>query len=51
MAYILDHEDIVVLSKQGDFKYILNDVVYLLWIEIEDNSHYVYKKILDIFHM
>ena len=36
MRYILHHEDIVVLSKQGEYKYILNDMVYLLRIEIEE---------------
>ena len=29
MAYKLDHEDILVLSKQGDYKYILKNIVYL----------------------
>ena len=28
MAFKFDHEDIVVLSEQGDYKYILTDVVY-----------------------
>ena len=29
MAYKLDHEDILDLSKQGDYKYVLNNIVYL----------------------
>ena len=29
MAYELDDEEIVVRSRQGSYKYILNDIVYL----------------------
>ena len=41
MAYGLDDVEIVVLSKQGDYEYILIDIVYLLMVEIDEISHYV----------
>ena len=43
MAYELDAEVIVVLSEQGSYTFKLNDIVYLLRVEIEGNSHYVFK--------
>ena len=43
MVYEIDDEKYVVLSKQGNYKYILNDIVCLLRIEHE-KTHYVYIK-------
>ena len=42
MVYEIDDEEYVVLSIQGGYKYLLNDIVYLLRIDNEGNSHYVY---------
>ena len=36
MDYGLDDEDIVFLSQQVDYKYILNDIVYLLRINNDE---------------
>ena len=49
MAYGLDDVEIVVLSKQGDYEYILMDIVYLLRVEIEEISHYVEIKNAHVF--
>ena len=43
MVYKIDDDETVVLSKQVDYKYILNDNVYILMIENEKITLCIYK--------
>ena len=50
MVYEIDDDEyIVILAKQGDYRYILNDIVYLLRVENEHNSHYIFIDIKSCF--
>ena len=43
-VYRIDQDNSIVLDYAGDIDYIKNDIIYLLRIEHEDQSHYVYIK-------
>ena len=46
-VYGLDDENNIHCQKKGNSKYILNDCMYLLRVEEEDQAHYIYIKHLD----
>ena len=45
--YAVDEENKIVPDKPGDAKYILNDLIYLLRIEHDSHSYYIYIKHID----
>ena len=51
-VYELDEESKIRLSKAGKIEYLTNDLVYLLRIDKEEKSHYIYiKKISHFFNL
>ena len=46
-VYYINDDGTIRTEKWGDPNYILNDVIYLLRIENEDNAHYIYIKHLE----
>ena len=46
VSYIND-DDSIRTEKRGNPDYILNDVIYLLRVENDDNAHYIYIKHLE----
>ena len=51
-VYELDEESNIRLSKAGKIDYLTNDFVYLLIIDSEEKSHYIYiKKISHLFNL
>ena len=51
-VYELDEESKIRLSKAGKIEYLTNDLVYLLRIDNEEKSHYIYiKKISHFFNL
>ena len=46
-VYIINEEGKLDKERDGNIDYIQNDIIYLLRIEQEENSHYVYIKHID----
>ena len=44
-VYYINDDGTIRTEKLGDPDFILNDVIYLLRIENEDNAHYIYINI------
>ena len=47
--YTLTENSDIILEKEGRYEYVSNDVIYLLRISSEENSHYIYIKNLGNF--
>ena len=46
-VYYINDDNSIRTEKKGNDNYILKDVVYLLRIENDENSHYIYIKHLE----
>ena len=46
-VYYINDDDSIRTEKRGNPDYILNDVIYLLRVENDDNAHYIYIKHLE----
>ena len=47
----MDEDNSIRTEKKRDFEYITNDIIYLLRIEQDDKSHYIYKHIERLFNL
>ena len=47
--YELDSEDQIRLGQRGNIAYLTDDLIYLLRIEADNKSHYIYIKNIDHF--
>ena len=46
-VYYINDDNSIRTEKRGNPDYVLNDVIYLLRVENDDNAHYIYIKHLE----
>ena len=47
--YVLDSDDQIRLGQRGNIAYLTDDLIYLLRIEADNKSHYIYIKSINHF--